>query len=91
VATHRPMTHLAAAHRLPVISQKPMATTLAAATQMVRACREARVPFFVHENWRWQTPVREVKRELLRGMIGILFRARPHFCSSFRYSPTNHS
>jgi D-apiose dehydrogenase len=83
VATHSSITHLAAAHRLPVISQKPMATTLAEATHMVSACREARVPFFVHENWRWQAPIRQVKRELSREVIGTPFRARLHFCSSF--------
>lgn len=82
-AAHGPLVHLAAKHRLPVICQKPMATTLAEATEMVRACRQADVPFFVHENWRWQTPIRQVKSELQRGAIGALFRARLHFCSSF--------
>ena len=83
VVTHNSLVQLAAAHRLPVISQKPMATTLAEATEMVRVCHEARVPFFVHENWRWQTPIRQVKSELQRGAIGAPFRARLHFCSNF--------
>ena len=83
VTTHRPLVQLAATHRLPVISQKPMATSLAEATEMVRVCQAAHVPFFVHENWRWQTPIRQVKSELLRGVIGKPFRARLHFCSSF--------
>ncbi len=83
VKTHRPLVELAAAHRLPVICQKPMATTLAEAEQMVQTCQAARVPFFIHENWRWQTPLRHVQRELLRGAIGTPFRARLHFCSSF--------
>ncbi|MFN0124757.1 MAG: Gfo/Idh/MocA family protein [Blastocatellia bacterium] len=83
VTTHSALVHLAAAHRLPVISQKPMAATLAEATGMVRVCRAAEAPFFVHENWRWQTPLRQVKHELQRGVIGQPFRARLHFCSSF--------
>ena len=83
VTTHRPLVQLAATHRLPVISQKPMATSLAEATEMVCVCQAAHVPFFVHENWRWQTPIRQVKSELLRGVIGKPFRARLHFCSSF--------
>ncbi|MFN0087349.1 MAG: Gfo/Idh/MocA family protein [Blastocatellia bacterium] len=83
VTTHSSLVHLAAKRGLPVISQKPMATTLSEARAMVRACREARVPFFVHENWRWQAPVRQVKSELLRGAIGKPFRARLHFCSGF--------
>lgn len=83
VKTHNGLVQLAAAHHLPLICQKPLATTLAEATEMVRVCREAEVPFFVHENWRWQTPLRQVKHELQRGVIGQPFRARLHFCSSF--------
>ena len=52
VETHSQFVHLAAVHGLPVICQKPMATSLEEAEQMVRVCREAGVPFFVHENWR---------------------------------------
>ncbi len=83
VKTHSSLVQLAAAHRLPVICQKPMATSLAEATEMVRTCQEARVPFYVHENWRWQRPIRQLKHELSRGEIGKPFRARLHFCSSF--------
>ncbi len=83
VQTHSSLVHLAAAHRLPVISQKPMATILSEAEEMVRVCRDAKVPFSVHENWRWQTPLRQLKNELERGTIGKPFRARVHFCSSF--------
>jgi predicted dehydrogenase len=83
VKTHAPMVHLAASHRLPVICQKPMASTLAEAAEMVRVCRESKTPFYVHENWRWQTPLRQLKHELASGVIGQPFRARVHFCSSF--------
>lgn len=83
VGSHSDLVHLAAAHYLPVICQKPMAATLAEAEAMVHACREAGVPFFVHENWRWQTPIRRLKEELLSGIIGEPFRARIQFCSSF--------
>ena len=83
VNSHADLVHLVAAHNLPVICQKPMAATLAAAEAMVRACREAGAPFFVHENWRWQTPIRRLKEELTSGAIGEPFRARINFCSSF--------
>jgi len=83
VETHSQFVHMAAAHRLPVICQKPMATRLAEAETMVRACQEAGVPFFVHENWRWQTPIRQFKALLDEGRIGNPFRARVHYCSSF--------
>ncbi|MFN8004639.1 MAG: Gfo/Idh/MocA family oxidoreductase [Acidobacteriota bacterium] len=83
VKTHAPLVRLAASRRLPVICQKPMATTLAEAAEMVRVCRESNTPFYVHENWRWQTPLRQLKHDLASGVIGQPFRARIHFCSSF--------
>jgi predicted dehydrogenase len=83
VERHSRFVHLAAEHELPVICQKPMAMTLAEAEAMTRVCREAGVPFFIHENWRWQTPIRELKMRLASGQIGAVFRARIHFCSSF--------
>jgi predicted dehydrogenase len=83
VETHSPLVHLAAKHKLPVICQKPMAPTLDEAEKMVAACRRARVPLFIHENWRWQTPVRELKRVLDEGHIGKLFRGRIDMISGF--------
>jgi predicted dehydrogenase len=83
VETHARFVHLAAEHRVPVISQKPMAATLSEAEGMVRACREVGVPFFVHENWRWQTPIRRLKAVLDGGQIGRVFRARIDFVTGF--------
>jgi D-apiose dehydrogenase len=83
VESHAPLVRLAAEHRLPAICQKPMAPTLAEAAGMARACRQAGMLFLVHENWRWQTPLRVLHQELLSGRIGRVFRARIHFCSSF--------
>lgn len=83
VSTHAQFVLLAARYRKAVICQKPMAPDLATARQMVRACREAGVPFFIHENWRWQTPLREAKRVLQSGAIGSPFRARVTFSNSF--------
>lgn len=76
VDTHSQFVHLAAEHKLAVICQKPMAPSLAIAEQMVGACRRAGVPFLVHENWRWQTPIRQLKMVLAAGHIGTPFRAR---------------
>jgi len=60
-----------------------MSTNLATGEEVVRACTERSIPFFVHENWRWQTPIRELKRILDSGEIGQLFRARIDFNTSF--------
>jgi predicted dehydrogenase len=83
VDTHSRFVHLAAAHGLPAICQKPLAPSLAEAERMVAACREAGVHLLVHENWRWQAPIRRLKRVLDEGRIGTPFRARIDFISGF--------
>jgi predicted dehydrogenase len=60
-----------------------MAPTLAEAEQMVADCRAAGVPLFIHENWRWQTAIRCLKKVLDKGDIGTVFRARIQYSSSF--------
>jgi predicted dehydrogenase len=74
VGSHRPLVELAARHRIPVICQKPLASSLEDARAMVEACRAAGVPFMVHENFRWQRPMRETKRAA--EAIGELFFGR---------------
>jgi D-apiose dehydrogenase len=83
VGTHRQFVELAAAHRTPVICQKPLAPTLTDARAMLAACRQAGVPLLVHENWRWQAPIRELQRALDAGVIGRVFRARVTYSNSF--------
>ena len=83
VATHSRFVQLAAEFKLPVICQKPMAVSLAEAKQMVQVCRQAEVPLFIHENWRWQTPIRQFRKQLELGRIGPAFRAHIHYCNSF--------
>lgn len=83
VETHERFVELAAARKIAVICQKPMAPTLAAATSMVQTCRRAGVPFFIHENWRWQAPIRQLKSVLDSGVIGEVFRARISMVSGF--------
>jgi D-apiose dehydrogenase len=83
VETHSELVHLAAARGLPVICQKPMAPSLEIAEDMVAACSAARVPFFVHENWRWQTPIRALKQALVERPLGRIFRARIEYCNDF--------
>jgi predicted dehydrogenase len=83
VDTHPKFVEMAAVCKIPVICQKPMAPTLEVARQMVQTCRDANVPFFIHENWRWQTPIQEIKRVLDSRIIGTPFRARIDMISGF--------
>src|SRR5688572_1989431 len=74
--THPALVRMAAQRRIPVICQKPMAESLAVAESMVTTCNEAGVPFYINENWRWQTPIRALKHVMDDGRIGDVFRAR---------------
>lgn len=68
--SHRDLVELAAQYRKPVICQKPMAFGLRDAEAMVTACERADVPFMVHENFRWEAPMRALRRQLEDGTIG---------------------
>jgi len=81
--THSQLVHLAAAYKCPVICQKPMAPGPGEAAQMVAACAAENVWFAVHENWRWQRPIRELQNDLATGVIGKPFRARVDYINSF--------
>ena len=83
VETHAPFTKMAAEQGLPVVCQKPMATTLEEAKSMVATCQKAGVPLFINENWRWQYPIRQFKAKLDEGNIGKMFRARIDYRNSF--------
>ena len=83
VATHARFVELAAAQGVPVICQKPLAPHLATARELAAVCESAGVPLFIHENWRWQQPFRELKRVLESGVIGRVFRARVDYANSF--------
>jgi len=83
VETHAPLVELAARYKLPVICQKPMSTDLTSAERMLAACQAAGVPLYIHENWRWQAPIRALKAVLDSGVIGQPFRARVDMISGF--------
>ena len=74
--SHKPLVLLAASHKLPVVVQKPFAPTWQDCLDMVEACRHAGVPLMVHENFRFQSPILEVRRVLEAGTIGDLTWAR---------------
>jgi predicted dehydrogenase len=82
-AANPTFVRLAAEHGLPVIVQKPMALDLETAREMVETCRQAGVPLMVHENWRWQRPIRQVKEVLESGVVGDPFRAHILYANSY--------
>jgi len=80
-ATHRALVEVAASHRTHVICQKPMAPALEDARAMVEACRAAGVRFMVHENFRWQTPIRAIRDAAPD--LGRLFFGRIYWRTAF--------
>lgn len=79
--THRELVELAARYKTDVICQKPMAPTLDSARSMITACRTAGVRFMVHENFRWQSPIRALK-EAAAG-LGPLTWGRIHWRTAY--------
>ena len=73
--SHRALASLCAAQGVPAIIQKPLAFSLAEAADIVSTARRSGTIMMVHENFRFQAPIREVARILRSGIIGT-----PHYC-----------
>jgi predicted dehydrogenase len=83
VDSHPVFVELAASYKKDVICQKPMAPSLALAKKMVNVCRENKVRYFVHENYRWQPQFRRIKQLIDSGIIGRPFRCKSYFNTAF--------
>ncbi|HLO57224.1 MAG TPA: Gfo/Idh/MocA family oxidoreductase [Bacteroidales bacterium] len=84
VDTHELFTTLAVKHNIKnIICQKPMAPSFEAANRMVTLCRNAGVNLYIHENYRWQAPVRRFNEIIKSGVIGTPFKARVSFLSGY--------
>lgn len=83
VDTHALFTGKGAKYGVNVICQKPMGPNLEVSGGMVETCRRAGVKFYIHENFRWQAPIRKLKEVLDSNVIGRAFKARVSFCSAF--------
>ena len=82
-ATHRALVERAARAGVAVICQKPVAKTTEDAEALVSACAAAGVPLAIHENWRWQSPIRAVRAAIDAGKIGTPFFGRVSFRSAY--------
>ena len=68
--SHRPLVELCAGHGVGVIVQKPLALDWDDACALVGAAHQAKVPIMVHENFRFQAPLRRAREVLASGEIG---------------------
>lgn len=83
VPSHRALVEQAAAQHVHIVCQKPFAETLEDAQAMIGAARSAGVTLMVHENFRWQSAVRQVIKHVRDGAIGTPFFCRASFRSGY--------
>ena len=73
--SHLPLARLCAERGTAAIIQKPLAFSLEDAAEIGAVAQAAGVPMMVHENFRFQHPIREVGRIVASGAIG-----EPRYC-----------
>jgi D-apiose dehydrogenase len=83
VETHEEMVERTLAARIPTIVQKPFGLDLAAGEAMARAAAAAGVFLAVHENFRFQAPLRRIRELLGAGTIGAPSWARISFRTAY--------
>ena len=76
---HRPLVEACAAAGLPVLCEKPMATTSADAEAMVEACAHAGVPYATAHNQRWHPAHARLRELVAGGALGTVRQARIHY------------
>jgi predicted dehydrogenase len=70
VDSHVALAELCADRHVAAIIQKPLAYSLSDAQHIARLAAKAGIRIMVHENFRFQRPVREVKALIIAGAIG---------------------
>lgn len=83
VETHPTLVERCIARRLPTIVQKPFGPDLAACKAMTEAAHAAGVFLAVHENFRFQLPMRRIADLLRDGVIGAPSWARISFRTGY--------
>lgn len=81
--THRAICEKTIGHGISTIVQKPFAPTWEDAVAIVSAARRAGVWLAVHENFRYQAPLRAIRKVIDSGAIGLPSWARITFRTGF--------
>lgn len=74
--SHEALVAICACHRIPTMCQKPFAPDLAAVRRIIGTAEAAGIPLMIHENFRFQGPMTELKAVLQAGAIGQPVAAR---------------
>lgn len=81
--THRSLAEMVIGHGVATIVQKPFAPSWVDCVAIVEAAEKAGVWLAVHENFRFQAPMRAVRRVIDSGVIGAPSWARIEFRTGF--------
>lgn len=83
VHSHHKLVEMAVAAGVHIICQKPFAESIGSARTMVSKAEAAGKTLMVHENFRWQSPVRSALQQVQANAIGAPFFARFSFRSNY--------
>jgi predicted dehydrogenase len=83
VSSHLPLVKLALSHRVPTIIQKPFGRDIAEVREMTEAAASAGIFLAVHENFRFQRPIRRIADIVRTGVIGPVSWARISFRTGY--------
>lgn len=83
MGSHLSLVLLALSHRVPTIVQKPFGVDIAQVRQMVEASERAGVFLAVHENFRFQKPLRKIIDVIQSGVTGKPSWARISFRTGY--------
>ncbi|QOS79407.1 Gfo/Idh/MocA family oxidoreductase [Paenibacillus sp. JNUCC31] len=83
--THLELVKLAAAAGKHIMCQKPFASSVTEAEEMVRIAEEAGIRLMVTENWRWLEPFQLIKKLLMENTVGKMNTIR--YIHTDYYSP----
>lgn len=81
--SHYNLAKLAASLNIPAIIQKPLAPSLKEAVKIVDLAETTQTPMMVHENFRFQQPLRAFQKIISNGEIGQLLFCRISFRTSY--------
>jgi len=70
-----------------IVCEKPLATSLADAVEMVRVCRENRVKLFYAEDWVFAPALRRTEQILAEGAVGRICYVKGKECHLGTHSP----
>ncbi|MEO7223009.1 MAG: Gfo/Idh/MocA family oxidoreductase [Devosia sp.] len=83
MGSHLPLVKVALSHRVPTIVQKPFGVDIAQVRQMVESSKAAGVFLAVHENFRFQKPIRKIVEAMKSGAIGTPTWGRVSFRTGY--------